>query len=113
MTISVFGFGVTPKGGGYPIVFNDSGDVTTTVSSGYIVIDYTDTGIVTQNSQLCPYLASNSVGGVVYATNPTGISIKNGSKLIYVLDNAVYVGNTTIGNIIDVSGSRVFKPSTG
>jgi hypothetical protein len=113
MTISVYGIQYYYVNG--PLRFNTTSgpQSSTTLTSGYIAIDYTDTGVVTQNSQLCPALANSSIGGVVYATNPTGISIKNGSKLIYVLDNAVYVGNSTIGNIIDVSGSRVFKPSTG
>ena len=83
-----------------------------TIGSGpYISVDYTDTGTVTNISQLCPFFANSSIGGEIYATNPTGITIKNGSKLIYVLDSAVYVGNNTIGNIIDVAGSRVFKPT--
>jgi hypothetical protein len=83
-----------------------------TIGAGaYILVNYTDTGVLTNTSQLCPYFANSSIGGEIYATNPTGITIKNGSKLIYVLDSAVYVGNNTIGNIIDVSGSRVFKPT--
>jgi hypothetical protein len=83
-----------------------------TIGAGvYIVVNYTDTGVLTNTSQLCPFFANSSIGGEIYATNPTGITIKNGSKLIYVLDSAVYVGNNTIGNIIDVAGSRVFKPT--
>jgi len=83
-----------------------------TIGAGvYILVDYRDTGVLTNTSQLCPFFANSSIGGEIYATNPTGITIKNGSKLIYVLDSAVYVGNNTIGNIIDVSGSRVFKPT--
>jgi len=82
-----------------------------TLSSGSILVDFTDTGTVLNTSQLCPYLDTSSISGEIYATNPTGITIKNGSKLIYVLDSAVYVGNNTIGNIIDVAGSRVFKPT--
>ena len=84
-----------------------------TIGAGvYILVNYTDTGVLTNTSQLCPFFANSSIGGEIYATNPTGITIKNGSKLIYVLDSAVYVGNNTIGNIIDVAGSRVFKPTT-
>ena len=81
------------------------------LGAGSIIADYTDTGTVLNTSQLCPYLANTFISGEIYATNPTGITIKNGSKLIYVLDSAVYVGNNTIGNIIDVAGSRVFKPT--
>jgi len=83
-----------------------------TLTSGSIIIDYTESGTVGNLSQLCPVLANTSIVGNIYAANPVGVTIKNGTKVVYVFDSGVYVGNTTVGNIIDVSGSRTFNPSS-
>lgn len=80
------------------------------LSQGAISISYAEVGRVNNNSLLCPVLPNVSIDGYIVATKPTGISLKNGSKLVYVLDNVVFVGNNTIGNIIDSRGSRAFRP---
>ena len=82
-----------------------------TLPSGYITYNYVETGTVTNLSQLCPYLPTTSTDGYIEAINPVGVTIKNGSKLVYVFDSGVYVGNTSLGNIVDSSGSRTFKPN--
>jgi hypothetical protein len=83
-----------------------------TLTSGSIIVDYTESGTVGNLSQLCPVLSTSSLSGIIYASNPVGVTIKNGTKVVYVFDNGVFVGNTTVGNIIDVSGSRAFNPSS-
>jgi len=79
--------------------------------SGNIVIAFQETGTVTNLSQLCPVLPNTSISGTIYAKNPVGITIKNDSKVVYVFDSGVYVGNTTVGSVTDSSGSRTFNPS--
>jgi len=82
-----------------------------TLTQGAVVISYIETGRVNNNSQLCPVLASTSISGSIISTLPTGISIKSGSKLVYVLDSVVFVGNSSIGNIVDSKGSRAYRPN--
>jgi hypothetical protein len=83
-----------------------------TLSQGAISISFVETGRVNNNSLLCPVLPTSSIDGYIVATKPTGISLKNGSKLVYVLDDVIFVGNSTIGNIVDSRGSRAFRPDT-
>lgn len=81
------------------------------LTQGAVVISYVESGRVNNNSQLCPVLTSASISGSIVSSIPTGISIKNGSKLVYVLDSIVFVGNSTIGNIVDSKGSRAYRPN--
>jgi hypothetical protein len=83
-----------------------------TLSQGAISISYVETGRVNNNSLLCPVITTRAINGYIIATKPTGISLKNGSKLVYVLDDVIFVGNSTIGNIVDSRGSRAFRPDT-
>jgi hypothetical protein len=82
------------------------------ISQGSVKISFEEVGKVNNNSQLCPVLQTSVIDGYIISTIPTGISLKNGSKLVYVLDNIIFVGNTTIGNIVDSKGSRAFRPDT-
>lgn len=81
-----------------------------TLSQGAINISYEEIGRVNNNSLLCPVLPTTAIDGYIVSTKPTGISLKNGNKLVYVLDNVVFVGNSTLGNIVDSRGSRAFRP---
>ena len=82
------------------------------ITQGAVVLSFEEVGKVNNNSQLCPVLQTSVIDGYIISTIPTGISLKNGSKLVYVLDNIIFVGNTTIGNIVDSKGSRAFRPDT-
>ena len=87
------------------------GSAQISIPNAKILLDYVESSTPTNLSQLCPALPNTSIGGTIYATNPVGITIKNNDKLVYVFDSGVYVGNTTIGNIVDSTGSRTFKPT--